>query len=194
MFPYALVGPGNVYSDRERSGGGQGFLQVTHAAALVHFITGLKTVQVMALMDNLDVNVDVIDAMTIRMDNGALANIGSTGNLQVSDPGKLVIQVNCERGWLEIDFVTGAGIVRRADGTEGRYAALDTVEAPEGLEQSELIYPLYAPANNLVQVIVANGANESPGEIGLYATESLDAAYRSAAANGQVVRTQSLYE
>jgi predicted dehydrogenase len=194
MFPYALVGPGNVYSDRERSGGGQGFLQVTHAAALVHFITGLKTVQVMALMDNLDVNVDVIDAMTIRMDNGALANIGSTGNLQVSDPGKLVIQVNCERGWLEIDFVTGAGIVRRADGTEGRYAALDTVEAPEGLEQSELIYPLYSPANNLVQVIVANGANESPGEIGLYATESLDAAYRSAAANGQVVRTQSLYE
>jgi predicted dehydrogenase len=132
--------------------------------------------------------------MTFRMDNGALANIGSTGNLQISDPGKLVIQVMCERGWLEIDFVTGAGNIRRADGTVGRYAPLDAAEAPEGLEQSELIYPLYAPANNLVQVIVSNGANESPGEIGLHATESLDAAYRSAAANGQVVRIQSLYE
>ena len=194
LFPYAIVGPGNVYSDRERSGGGQGYLQVTHAAALVLFITGLKPVQVMALMDNLDVNVDVIDAMTVRLDNGALANIGSTGNLQVSDPGKLTIQVNCERGWLEIDFVTGAGKVRRADGSEEHYAPFDAVEAPEGLEQSELIYPLYAPANNLVQVIVANRGNESPGEIGWRATELLDAAYRSAASNGQVVRINSLYE
>jgi predicted dehydrogenase len=194
LYPYPIVGPGNVYSDRERSGGGQGFLQVTHAAALLTFITGLKPVQVMALMDNLDVDVDVIDAMTVRMDNGALANIGSTGNLQVSDPGKLTIQVNCERGWVDFDFVTGAGKIRRADGSSEHYAAFDGVDAAEGLEQSELIYPLYAPANNLVQVIVAKAANDSPGEIGWRATELLDAAYRSAALNGQAVRVNSLYE
>jgi predicted dehydrogenase len=194
LFPYAMVGPGDVYSDRDRSGGGQGYLQVTHAAALMHFITGLRPVQVMALMDNLDVNVDVIDAMTVRMDNGALANIGSTGNLQIDDPGKLLIQVNCDRGWLEIDFVTGTGKIRRADGTHRNYVPFDAVEVPDGLEQSELIYPLYAPANNLVQVIAANGANESPGEIGWRTTELLDAAYRSASSNGQVVRVKSLYE
>jgi predicted dehydrogenase len=194
MFPYAMVGPGNVYSDRARSGGGQGYLQVTHAAALVHYITGLKTIQVMALMHNLDVNVDVIDAMTVRMDNGALGNIGSTGNLQLSDPGKLLIQVNCEHGWFEFDFVTGAGKLRRADGTDELYTAFDAVVAPEGLEQPELIYPLYEPANNLVQVIIGNRENESPGEIGWRATEMLDAAYRSAASNGQAVQVNSLYE
>jgi predicted dehydrogenase len=194
MFPYAMVGPGNVYSDRERSGGGQGYLQVTHAAALIHYITGLKTVQVMALMNNLDVNVDVIDAMTVRMNNGALANIGSTGNLQVSDPGKLSIQVNCERGWLEFDFITGAGKVRRADGMEQHYPAFESADVPEGLEQSELVYPVYAPANNLVEVIAGKGVNESPGEIGWRATESMDAAYRSAALNGQAVQIKSLYE
>jgi predicted dehydrogenase len=194
LFPYAVVGPGNVYSDRARTGGGQGFLQVTHAAALVHYITGLRPIQVMALMDNLEVSVDVIDAMTVRMDNGALANIGSTGNLQVSDPGKLIIQVNCDRGWLEFDFITGRGKVRRADGSEEHYPAFDLEEAPKGLEQSELIYPVSAPANNLVQVIVAGATNESPGEIGWHATELLEAAYRSAASDGQVVRISSLYE
>jgi predicted dehydrogenase len=194
LFPYAMVGPGNVYSDRERSGGGQGYLQVTHAAALLHYITALRPIQVMALMNNLDIKLDVVDAMTVRMDNGALANIGSTGNLQVSDPGKLSIQVNGDRGWFEFDFVTGNGKVRRADGTDEHYPTLDSETASKGLEQSELIYPVSAPANNLVQVIVADGTNESPGEIGWRATELLDAAYRSAALNGQVVSISSLYD
>jgi predicted dehydrogenase len=194
VFPYALVGPGNVYSDRERSGGGQGHLQVTHAAALIHFITGLKPTEVVAFMDNLDVKVDVIDAITVRMENGALVNIGSTGNLQLSDSGKLAIQVNCDRGWLEFDFVTGAGKIRRADGSEQLYAALSDEAPRQGLEQAESVYPLFAPANNLVQIISANGPNESPGEIGWRATELLEAAYRSAAFNGRLVRIESLYE
>jgi predicted dehydrogenase len=194
LYPYAMVGPGNVYSDQERSGGGQGYLQVTHAAALLCYITALRPIQVTAMMDNLDVSVDVIDAMTVRMDNDALANIGSTGNLQVSDPGKLAIQINCERGWLEFDFISGAGRVRRPDGTEVLYPPLDAIQVPEGLEQSELVYPLFAPAQNLVQVILAKGVNESPGEIGWRATELIDAAYRSAARNGHVVRINSLYE
>ena len=193
LFPYAVVGPGNVYSDRERSGGGQGQLQLTHAAALMHFITGLRPVQVMALMDNLDVSVDVIDAITVRMDNGALANIGSTGNLQVSDPGKFTMQVNCEHGWLDFDFTTGAGRVRRADGSDELFPVLDSDKPPVGCEQSELLYPLHAPANNLVDVITGQRPNESTGEVSWRTVELLDAAYRSASLNGQMVSVESLY-
>jgi len=193
LFPYALVGPGNVYSDHERSGGGQGQLQVTHAAALMLFMTGLKPVQVMALMDNLDVNLDVIDAITVRMDNGALATIGSTGNLQVSDPGKFTIQVNCDRGWLDFDFTTGEGRIRRADGSDEFLPALDGAEPPAGCELSEVLYPHHAPANNLVEVITGQGANESDGEVGWRTVELLDAAYRSASSNGQMVGVESLY-
>jgi predicted dehydrogenase len=194
LFPYSLVGPGNVYSDRERSGGGQGHLQVTHAAALIHFITGLKPVQVLALMENLDVELDVIDSITVRMDNGALANIGSTGNLQVSDPGKFTVQVNCERGWIDFDFTTGAGKVRRADGSDELFPALDVTERPPGSETAEVLYPLYAPADNLVDVVTGTGANVSPGEVGWRTVELLDAAYRSASLNGQMVSIESLYK
>ena len=194
VFPYSLVGPGNVYGDRERSGNGQGHLQVTHAAALVHFITGLKPVQVLALMDNLDVHLDVIDSITVRMDNGALANVGSTGNLQVSDPGKFTIQVNCERGWIDFDFTTGAGKVRRADGSEELFPAFDATERPPGSETPEVLYPLYAPADNLVDVVTGVGVNESTGEVGWRTVELLDAAYRSASLNGQMVSIESLYK
>jgi predicted dehydrogenase len=146
------------------------------------------------LMDNLDVNLDVIDAISVRMNNGALANIGSTGNLQVSDPGKFTIQVNCDRGWLDFDFITGAGRIRRADGSDELLLMLDKVEPPPGCEQSEILYPLFAPANNLVEVVTGTAANESTGEIGWYTVELLEAAYRSASLNGQMVRVESLYE
>lgn len=194
QFPYALVGPGNVYSDPKRSGGGQGYLQVTHAAALVHFITGLRPAEVFAWMHNLDVQVDVIDAIVARMDNGALASIGSTGNLQISDPGTLTIQVNCDHGWIDFNFMTGAGKIRHADGKETTLSALDTQPPPPGFEQGEQIYPMSAPAANLVNVINGTATNQSPGEIGWYAVELLDAAYRSAAADGKRVCVKSLYE
>ena len=40
LFHYPVTGPGDVYSDPLRSGGGQGHLQITHSATLMHFITG----------------------------------------------------------------------------------------------------------------------------------------------------------
>jgi len=193
LYPYTLVGPGNVYSDAARSGGGQGQLQVTHAAALVHYITGLRAVQSAALMCNLDASVDVVDAILARMNNGALATFSSTGNLHVSDPGKLTIQLHCEHGWVDLDFITGAGKIRRADGSEERLAALDTEPPPPGVEQAEALYPLRAPADNLVDVALGRGANESPGEIGWRAVELLDAAYRSANSGGQMIHVESLY-
>ena len=44
VFGYPVHGPGDVYADIEKSGGGQGHLQVTHSAALALFVTGLKPV------------------------------------------------------------------------------------------------------------------------------------------------------
>lgn len=194
LFPYSLVGPGKVYSDPERSGGGQGYLQVTHVAGLMHYITGLKPTSVIALMDNLGLKLDVIDAIVARMNNGALASIGSTGNLQVSDPGKFAIQVNCDLGWLDIDFITGAGRIRHADGSDESLPALDATERPPGCEQSEELYPVYAPVENLVEIVTGKGVNGSTAEVGWRAVELLDAAYRSAALNGQAVSIESLYE
>ncbi len=194
QFKYPVIGPGNVYSDPSRSGGGQGHLQLTHLAALVHFITGLKPIEVIARMSNLDVKVDVIDAIIGRMHNGALISLGSTGNLQTSDPGKLAIQINCDRGWLDIDFVTGGGKIRHVDGSDEILPSLNADSLPNGCDQQADLYPLHAPVLNLVKVIVGDEVNGSPAEVGWRTVELLDAAYRSAEEDGQAVRIESLYD
>jgi predicted dehydrogenase len=184
-FQYPVVGPGNVYSDPQRSGGGQGHLQVTHAAALLFFLTGLKPASVLALMDNLDVQVDVVDAMIARLENGALASIGSTGTLRGGDPEKLIIQIHADHGWLDIDFTAGVGKIYHPDRHE---------EILTPLLSADQIYPAYAPAHNLVEIVLGRATNGSPPEIGWRTVELLDAAYRSAAHNGQAVSIASLYQ
>ncbi|MDP7397124.1 MAG: Gfo/Idh/MocA family oxidoreductase [Lentisphaeria bacterium] len=190
---FPVMGFGDVYSDPERSGGGQGHLQVTHSAGLMLFVTGIRPVTVMALMNDLDVKVDVIDAITARMDNGALANIGSTGNLPVTDSGALDLHVSCERGRLDFDFISGAGHIRHADGSDEFLEGPNTADMSPGADQPDELYPLFATATNLVDVITGKNPNGSPAEIGWWTVELLDAAYRSAALDGQAVSVNTLY-
>ena len=194
VFNYPVVGPGDVYSDPERSGGGQGHLQITHSAGIMYFITGLRPSTVMAFMENLGARLDIVDAITVRMDNGALASVGSTGNLQPGDPGKLSVTVHCDRGWLDIDFVSGAGHIRHADGTDEELPSIEGGGQPAAAEGGEDAYPIHATSSNLVDVITGKALNGSPCEVGWRTVEMLDAAYRSAASGGQVVSVDSLYD
>ena len=184
VFKYPVVGPGDVYSDPARSGGGQGHLQVTHSAALMFFITGLKPVQVSAMMDHMDVKVDVIDAMAVRMDNGALASVGSTGTIASGGTDQLETRVFCDKGWVDVDSLAGAMRICHADGS---------IEELPSLEGAEQIYPMHMPSVNLVQVIRGEAENGSPPEVGWRTVEMLDAAYRSAQQQGQSVEVASLY-
>ena len=169
---YPVIGPGDVYSDPVRSGGGQGHLQVTHSASLMFYLTDLKPVAVIAAMDNLDVKVDVVDAMIVRMDNGALATVGSTGSA-VSGKGKLDIQIYCDNGYVDLDYIASTGAIYYNGGAA---------------------YPANLPAINLIEIIACGAENRSPVEFGWRTVEMLDAAYRSAAQNGREVTVESLYD
>ena len=72
--------------------------------------------------------------------------------------------------------------VREHDGAEMRYGPLPADQR----------YPMLAPANNLVDVILGRDGNRSPAEVGVRTVELLDAAYRSAGAGGQPVRVTDL--
>lgn len=184
LYQYPVTGPGDVYSDPERSGGGQGHLQVTHSAALMFHMTGLKPVNVLALMNSIDTRVDVVDAMVVAMDNGALATVGSAGTLHSGGPEQeLVVQIYCDRGWVDVNIVQRSCTVYYAD---------RSVEELPPLTQ-EQSYPTSAPADNLVGVITENTPNLSPPETGWRTVELLDAAYRSAADGGSRTPISSLY-
>lgn len=187
---YPVVGPAEVYSDPARSGGGQGHLQVTHSAGLMLYLTGLRPLSVMALMDNLDVRVDVVDAMVVRLNNGALATVGSTG-LTNGGAGKLDIQIYCEDGWVDLDYIAVTGRIYYADGrVEDVTPAADT---PDVSYREHDLYPAHLPARNLIEVVLGRAENQSPGEVGWRTVELLEAAYRSAASGGGAVEVASLY-
>ena len=193
---YPVIGPGDVYSDPVRSGGGQGHLQVTHSASLMFFLTNLKPVSVMAAMDNMDVKVDVVDAMIVKMDNGALATVGSTGGV-VGGEGKLDIHIYCDNGYIDLDYIASTGAIYYKDGTiEDISPNLDGFDpnAP-GADSpgAGAAYPAHLPATNLIEIILHGAENRSPVEYGWRTVEMLDAAYRSAAQNGKKVTVESLY-
>lgn len=180
--PYAgmLVRPRLDGSVDPNRGGGQGYVQVTHSAALAFWITGLSAQQVSAYMNNLDVAVDVVDAVSMRLSNGAIGVLSSTGNLQPGDPGQHTLWVYGSRGYLILDVIEGTLMIRKDDGT---------VESPPPVPPDER-YPRFAPANNFVDVILYDADNLAPGEIGRLAVDFLDAAYRSAAIGGMPISVE----
>jgi predicted dehydrogenase len=178
---YAVTGPGTVYSDPQRSGGGQGHLQVTHSAGTMFFVTGLQADKVTAFMENFDLNVDLVDAIAVRFKPSGIyapvGVVGSTGNVVKGDSSELELQVYCEQGRLVLNQHEGTLLVRKSDGTERSYGPLD----PEDR------YPTHAPSSNLVGLILGKEKNESPVEAGVRTVELLDAAYRSSEAGGQPI-------
>lgn len=163
-------------SDPNR-GGGQGHCQVTHSAALAFWVTGLCARQVSAYMSCLDVAVDVVDAISMRMSNGAVGVVSSTGHLRPGDPGQHTLGVYGSHGHLILDMIGGTLLIQKHDGTR---------ESPSPLPAEER-YPRFAPANNFVDVILHNAENMAPGEVGGLAVYLLGAAYQSAAVGGMPV-------
>jgi predicted dehydrogenase len=186
VFEWQVTGPlPSTYSDPAVAGGGQGHLQVTHSAALVLWLTDQRPVEVAAFMDNLDVNVDVCDAISVRFAGGAVGTLSSTGNIPVSQTAhqQLELRIYGSAGYALIDAFAGSCTIYYDDGSIERF---DDV----GPERR---YPLEAPARHLVDLILDEGAlNVSDGEIGARTVELLDAAYRSAAER-RVVRVEELY-
>jgi predicted dehydrogenase len=175
VFQYPVTGPSaNTYSDKKVAGGGQGHLQITHSAGLLFWVTGLRAAKVSAFMANFDVPVDLVDAISVRFESGALGTFGSTGNIPLGDSDRHDLAIYCTNGYILLDMRAGTLTVRRQNGA---------VETLGPLPQDDR-YPRFATANNLVDVILGKDVNHSPAGVAARCVEFLDAAYRSAEKDG----------
>jgi len=125
-------------------------------------------------MENLNLAVDVVDAESLRLSNGAAGEFSSTGNIPPGDPGQHTLWVYGSEGYLILDLMAGTLVIRKKSGT---------VETPDPVPEDER-YPRFAPANNFVDVILRGAENLAPGSIGRVTVGFLDAMYRSAAQGG----------
>lgn len=168
----------DTYGDPALSGGGQAIVQITHSAALLLFMTGLKPTDVFAFMENRDLRVDLVDAMTVRFEGGCIGTIGSTGSTVRTQEELLEYRLYGTEGHILFDLARSDVGLFRADGsvTQNPVAPTPSSSAPT----YSSAYPEDAPVNNLVDVILDRDVNRSPPELGAEVVRLLEAAYESA--------------
>ncbi len=172
---YVEPGKGS-YSDPAVAGGGQIYSQVSHAAAYLTFLTGLRPAEVFARFDHDGSPNDIYNALTVTLENGALVSLASTGatppaqrNYEVRIFGsQAIMQLELWRGTMTlIDF------------------AGERIEF-QSLQENE-IYPSRSPALNFIDAILGQAANGSPGGLGLASMEIIEAACQSAQTGRNVI-------
>lgn len=171
--------PSASYNSPEEMGGGMGHLNLTHGVGLMFFVAGLRARRVQAAMNNLGRAVDMVDAITVEFDNGALGIVGGTGNAVRT--WRTSLAVYCEEGAYLYDSWANYAGLRRKDGTR------------EALELKAVMETRYLNTHGFIDCIAGDAPNPVPGELGWRAVELLDAAYRSAREGGRPVETAELY-
>lgn len=162
-------GPG-TYSDPRTAGGGQGQTQVTHSAALLFHMTGLRPSRVGAVTGSFELAVDLADSVLIMFSNGAIGSLASTGSVLRGQREILRYQIFGSRGHVLFDVDAGAATIHLQGGE------VRPVPVPAVAER----HPERLPANNLVDVALGRAVNGSPASIGVLTVEFVDALYRSA--------------
>lgn len=185
VFGYPLTGPSSTtYSDPAVAGGGQGHLQITHSVEMMfHLAPELRAEKVTAFMNKLDAKVDVADAFAVRMTNGAVVTVGSTGNIGKDDGGIVEVHLHGSKGRIYAEAIKGEFYMHLHDGTK-----VHCVTDNPG-------YPSEKSTEQFVNMLLDGAPNPHPGyPNGVYTVELLDAAYRSAANDGMPVTIASLYD
>lgn len=173
-FAWEVTGPGAAtYSDPSVAGGGQGQTQVTHAAALLFWLTGLRPVEVAAAMENFGLQVDLCDALCVRFEGGAVGTLASTGGIPTAQAGnqQLEYRIYGSAGYALLDAMAGTCAIFTDDGAVERFEAVPAEDR----------YLKETTARHLVDVLLGRADNRSPGDLGMRVVELLEAAYRSAA-------------
>lgn len=169
---YVEPGRGS-YNDPAIAGGGQIYCQVSHAAAYLTFLTGLRPAEVFARFDRDGSPNDLYNALTITLENGALVSLASTAATPLSEKN-YEVRVFGSQAVLQLELWRGT--MSLTD-----FANQRTEFKP--LAENE-IYPAQSPALNFIEAILGNVANGSPGELGLASMEIIEAACASAQSNG----------
>ncbi len=185
VFNWPVTGPrSTTYSDPSQAGGGQGHLQVTHSAALLLWLTGLRPETVAAFMANFDVRVDLCDAISVQFAEGAIGTLASTGGIPAAHAAnqQLEYRLYGSEGYALLDALAGTCTIHYNNGSS------------ETLPQTppEQLYLRESTSRHLADLLIGKVEhNMADGTIGMHTVELLDAAYRSAN-EGRMVRVDEL--
>ena len=182
VFDYPVTPPQeDTYSDPAIAGGGQGQTQLSHAMGMVFWVTGRRATEAFAYMGNFDLKVDLVDAISYKLDNGGIGTMGATGSLAVDQDMNEEFRYYGTNGQIRQDIIHGKADALYNDGTS---------EVLPDLSEDD-IYPMHLPSRTLADLTQGEGENLAPGRVAARTVELLEAAYKSAE-SGMPVRTDDL--
>jgi predicted dehydrogenase len=163
-----------TWSDPGVSGGGYGQGQLTHGLGLLFRLLPDRATAVAALTGPADGAVELHDAITLRLGDGAIGTVsgaalpwGSFGNTH-----QVQVRVTGERGQVLLDL--DRPLVRRSRGEEDDV----TIE----LTEDDVTWSFARVVDRFVDLAAGRTTEiRSPGELGARVVEVLEATYRSAA-------------
>ena len=158
-----------AYSDAKLAGGGQSYCQLPHCAGYIAYLTGGEPAEVFARFDNANTNVDVYDAINLKLADGTLVSLATHGATMLSERN-YEVRVYGTRGMIFQELWKGTLEYHDQDCKITKYPPL----------ADEDIYPFLEPAKNLVDAVLGTAPNRAPAAYGAFAMEVVDAAVRSA--------------
>jgi len=173
--------PASTWADPQRAGG-YGWGQLVHALGLLFRVVNIAPSDVFAWMGHSPTGVDLYDAASLRLANGATGVVSGSGTVPKHLSFQVDLRVFGSEGMLLLDVERERLELRRNDGR-------DTVFP---MKPGDGAYACVEPVERLVDFCLGRPVeNDAPGEVGMRAVEVLDAAYRSAA-EGRPIRIDEL--
>lgn len=162
---------GTWRQDPSLSGGGQINDSGSHLVDILLWVTGLTPEAVAAFMDNKGSAVDINSAATIRFQGGAMGTLSVVGD---APRWWEDVTIWCEKG----AFYVRNGMPLKIQNETGDFAEPDTSDLPEA-SNVDL---------NFIRAIQGKEEIAAPPICGLHTIELTEAAWKSAAAGGELTR------
>lgn len=154
-------------------GGGFAYGQLSHSLALLFYLTGRWPRQAASFAFAREA-VDLADAATLLLDNGAVASISGAAAMPQGSRALMRLFIAGSEGVLTAEFDRDVCEIRRNG------VAVQRLPLAEG----DWIYRCDGPVDALVDLAQGRGHNQSPGEIGAATSATIAAMLQSARANG----------
>ncbi|MGA8596069.1 MAG: hypothetical protein WB676_15235, partial [Bryobacteraceae bacterium] len=169
-----------------RRGGGYGHGQITHAAALLFWLTSLRPSRVACLMTAPDSRVDMYDSAIADFTSGAIGTISGAATLPDGFSFQLDMQIFGAKGMVTLDAEVGRErlLLARHDGTRKEVAT----------NHGDGAYSCVDPIDCFVDLIQGQGRNKSPGSLAAYCVELIHAMHTSAQNAGEFATIEATEE
>jgi predicted dehydrogenase len=154
-----------------KGGGGFAHGQLTHALALLFYVSALQPEEVFAYMSSSRTGADLSNAISCRFKNGATGMIGGAGTMPARSTYQVDIRLFGSEGMLLLDIERPRLELRRQDG--------ENTVVPVAHEPGA--YSCVEPLHAFIDLIQNKKVeNRSSAELGVSVVEVLDGAFQSA--------------